>query len=114
MRLIVVAAALLGGCVTMPVAERGSTRTYVGVVRVILPERTGDLSAVEVAGLGLGWDKGPWLGWRAGNWVTADPAKCQMLVVIRSPAQARNAADVLAKLGGEGVCVADYTRSSGR
>lgn len=107
----VLLAGLLGGCTTVPVAERGRTRTYVGVVRVTTPDRAGDISAVEVTGVGVGWDDGPWLGFRAGNWISADPGRCQLLVVIRSPAQAANAAQVLETLKGDGICVADYTRT---
>jgi hypothetical protein len=111
MRRTIGLAVLLGACTTVPLAERGSTRTFVGVVRVTMPDRSGDLAAVAVTGVGAGWDGGPWLGFRAGEWVTADPSRCQLLVVIRSPAQAANAAQVLATLKGDKICVADFTRS---
>jgi hypothetical protein len=114
MRLVMLSALLLGGCITVPVAPKGTTRTYVGLVRVVMPDRKGDLAAIDVAGLGVGWDQGPWLGWRAGNWVSADPAKCQLLIVIRSPAQADHAAKMLAELKGQDLCVADFTRSLSR
>lgn len=98
----------LGGCTTVTLSERGDSRLYLGVVRVTVPARAGDLSAVSVKTAGLGWQHGPWLGWRSDDWVEADPARCQLLVVIRSPAEARNAAAVLRALEGR-ACVADYT-----
>lgn len=103
---------MLTGCTTVRVGEaggRGSVRTYVGVVQVMLPDQKGALAAVDVRSLGLGWDAGPYLGWKAGNWVIADPAKCQLLIVIRSPAQAENAAKVIQSLEGQAPCIADYT-----
>lgn len=84
---------------------------FLGLVRVVVPERQGKLAAVDVKALGAGWDKGPFLGWQAGNWIVADPADCQLLVVIRSPAQAENAAKVLQSLRGQNACIADYTHS---
>lgn len=108
---------LLSGCTNVVTGlESGAsqTRTYIGVVRVKLPERTGSLVALDVQSLGIGWDQGPYLGWKAGNWVIADPAQCQLLIVIRSPAQAENAAKVIQSLGGQNACIADYTRTSRR
>lgn len=94
----------------MQVGEEGRTRTFIGIVRVTTPEAQGDVSAIEVSTAGLGFDRsGFFLGWQSGNWVEADPAKCQMLVIIRSAAQAEHAASVINSLKGEELCVADYT-----
>lgn len=93
----------------MQLTERGSTRTYLGIVRVTVPDRSGNLVAYSVKAAGAGWHAGPWLGWRSDNWVEADPSKCQLLVVIRSAAEARNAAEVLRALRGREACVVDYT-----
>jgi hypothetical protein len=103
----------LGGCATVPSRGEVSTKTYFGLVRVAVPSHEAGLSAVDVKALGVGWDKGPWLGWRAGNWVIADPAKCQLLIIIRTPAQAENAAKVLKSLGGQQACIADFTKPPG-
>ena len=84
---------------------------FIGVVRVTMPDRKGELSAIDVKTLGFGWDAGPFVGWRAGNWVMADPAKCQLLIVIRSPAQAENAAKVIQSLEGQEPCIADFTHT---
>ncbi|MDF0487355.1 hypothetical protein PX554_04375 [Sphingomonas sp. H39-1-10] len=101
----------LCGCTSVQVADRGESRVYLGVVRVTVPDRAGDLVAYSVKTAGAGWHRGPWLGWRSDTWVEADPAKCQLLVVIRSGVEARNAAEVLRALEGRNACVADYTGS---
>lgn len=101
----------LGGCATVNASESGRSLWFVGVVRVVLPDKAGKLAAVDVKSLGMGWDSGPFLGWKAGNWIIADPGDCQLLIVIRSPAQAENAAKVLQSLGGQQPCIVDYTRS---
>jgi len=105
----------LGGCATVNANEHGNDKGrslwFVGLVRVVLPDARGKLAAVDVKALGAGWDQGPYLGWKAGNWVVADPAGCQLLIVIRSPAQAENAARVLQSLGEQKPCIVDYTHS---
>ena len=110
-RLVIVLLMILTGCTTVKSGDGGMIRWYLGVVRVELPDKTGKLAAVDVKTLGIGWDAGRYLGWKAGNWIIADPADCQLLVVIRSPAQAENAATVLKSLGGTQACIADYTHS---
>lgn len=104
---------LLAGCTTIRPAEGaggGRSLWALGLVRVELPDDRG-LSAIDVKTLGAGWDGGPYLGWKAGNWVSADPARCQLLIIIRSAAAADNAAKVLQSLGGQEPCIADYTHS---
>ena len=80
-----------------------------GLVRIVVPDGQGKLSAIDVKTLGVGWDRGPYLGWKEGNWIVADPANCQLLIVIRSTAQAENASKVLQALGEQQPCVVDYT-----
>ena len=104
-------AAMLGGCATVNADGRGRSLWFVGLVRVILPDTQGKLAAADVKTLGAGWESGPFLGWKAGDWIIADPADCQLLIVIRSPAQAENAAKVLQSLGGQQPCIVDYTHS---
>lgn len=104
----------LAGCTSIELTPKGSKRLYLGALLVTVPDRQGDLAAYSVKGLGAGWQSGPWLGWRSDHWVSADPAKCQMLVVIRSAAEAENATKVLERLKGEDICVADYTSASRR
>jgi hypothetical protein len=99
----------LCGCTSIGDDKRGISRIFVGVVRVKLPQHGDGLSAIDVKALGLGWDGGPWLGWRNGNWVVADPSRCQLLVIIRTPVQADNAIRILSSLGEQPICVADFT-----
>ena len=102
---------LTSACASVNTGDRGRSLWLIGITRVILPSTEGRLAAVEISTLGAGWDNGPFLGWKAGNWVIADPADCQLLIVIRSPAAAENAAKVLQALKGQQPCVADYTHS---
>lgn len=83
-----------------------------GIARITIPARQGDLTAIDVKALGGGWDNGPWLGWRHDSWISADPSQCQMLVIIRANVEAANAASVLDKLKGDTLCVADYSSGS--
>lgn len=111
LRSLVCAAMLLGGCTTVHISDRPRTRTYLGLVRVVVPQRSGDLVAYSLRAVGVGWEAGPWLGWRSDSWFAADPAKCQLLVVIRSEAQSRNAVEVIRSLEGRNPCVIDETGS---
>jgi hypothetical protein len=87
------------------------SRLYVGIVRVVQPDSRGKLSALSTKALGLGWDAGPYLGWKADEWVIADPADCQLLVIVRAAAEADNARRVIESLGGMNPCVIDHTGS---
>lgn len=102
---------VLAGCTTIDLGSNGDTKTLVGIVRITLPAKSGDLTAIDGKTLGLGWDGGPFLGFRKASWVIASPDECQLLVIVRSPVEAANAAQVLERLKGETICVADYTRS---
>ncbi len=101
-------------CTTVQVDSGGGSTIFgIGVVRVELPPTKGDTLAIERSGVGLGWESTPgggvWLGYSASEWVIADPADCQMLVIIRSPTQAENAKRILESLEGETPCVVDHT-----
>lgn len=107
--LCVLAAALCSGCtVTLP--AEGPTREIVsvGITRIIVPERKGNLVAFRRGSLGLGFGdataSAAWLGFDRSEWVIADPASCQLLVVIREDVEADNAARILESLKGENVC----------
>ncbi len=101
---------MTGACASVEPSAAGQTRTFVGIVRVKTPAKVGDVQVTEVSGAGVGWDAGPWVGWRSGSWIVADPAKCQLLVIVRSPAQAANAAEVLQALNGNEPCMVDSSR----
>jgi hypothetical protein len=101
---------LLTGCFRAQITNTGvRTKTYIGVTRVAFGHEKGDLTATDVRTLGLGWDAGPWLGWRADNWVSADPAKCQLLVVIRRTVEAATAQSIMQSLEGRNLCVANFS-----
>ncbi len=108
---------LLPGCTTINVLpnELGelsklSERVFVGAVKVRLPATSGHIQAVDVKTLGAGWQSGPFVGWNASNLVTADPAECQLLIVVRSGAEAKNAKEIISSLEGQNPCIVDYTR----
>lgn len=83
--------------------------TYVGVVRVHMPAAQEGMHYADVKALGLGWDGAMFVGWRAGQWVTADPEKCQLLVIVRSGVEAESAAALFSALAGENrPCIADF------
>jgi hypothetical protein len=107
----------MAGCTTvnvMPQVGMASTEfrssTYVGIVTLRLPATLGNVQAVDVKTLGAGWQSGPFVGWNASNLVTANPADCQLLIIIRSPAQAENAAKVISSLEGQNPCIVDFTQ----
>lgn len=103
-------AATLTGCATVVPGQWTGSRTFVGVVRVDMPVVQGDVQAVRVRTLGAGaGSAGVFLGWEDGNWIVADPAQCQLLVVVRSPVEAENAARVLRELRGQNACLVDET-----
>lgn len=105
----VIATALCSGCtVTLP--AEGPTREIVsvGITRIVVPERKGNLVAFRRGGLGIGFGdavgSAAWAGFDRSEWVIADPSSCQLLVVIRKDVEAENAARILETLKGENVC----------
>ncbi len=104
---------LCPGC-TVAVTGDGPRREIVsiGITRITVPERKGDVVAFRHAGLGLGLGLGgtarpsAWLGLDRSEWVSADPASCQLLVVVRKDVEAENAARILEPLRGENICYA--------
>ena len=104
-------ALMLGACTVNTTGARGTSRYVFGLAKITIPDRQGQLAAVSVKALGLGWDSGPFLGWRDSSWVIADPAQCQLVVIVRSGVEAENATRVLEQLKGEQVCVADFSNT---
>lgn len=102
--------AMLSGCASVTPGEWRGSRTFIGVVRVDMPVTQGSVQAVRVRTLGAGaGPAGAFVGWEDGNWITADPAACQLLIIIRHAAEADNAARVLRALGGQQPCIVDET-----
>jgi len=102
---------LLGGCASVQAGGRQQTFFHLGATSVTVPQTQGDVSAISVSTLGIGWEEGIFLGWRSSNWITADPANCQLLIVIRSDVEAANAIQIINALGGQRQCIVDYTNT---
>jgi hypothetical protein len=114
----IVATALTGCTVINVGAGEQIDMLAVGVVRVRVPVVADGLVAVERSGVGLGWDSlpggGAYLGWSEGKWVIADPAKCQLLVIVRTADQAASAKTILSEWEGDSPCIVDQSESSPR
>lgn len=102
--------ASLPSCTVVKAGSGGTARTLIGIVRVELPPTTGRVSAIDVRTVGLGWDDGPFAGYRGSNWISAPPDRCQLTVIIRSTVQGDHAARLLRQLQGNDLCVADFSR----
>ena len=102
---------LLASCTTVELGSGGATKTVVGIVRIELPATEEAMSAIGLKTFGFGWDGGPFLGFHETSWVTASPAECQLVVIVRSNVEAVNAMQVLERLKGENICVADFSHS---
>ena len=98
-------------CTTVEAGGSRQSQFYWGATSVEIPQTQGDVSAISVRTLGIGWDRGPFLGWRAGSWISADPGNCQLLIIIRSPVESSNAIEIIRALEGQNPCIVDYTNS---
>lgn len=107
---LVPATPLLAACAVVSPPTTGHSRLYVGAVRISTPLTSGPVTVTEVQAVGIGFEDGAWLGWRKGSWVSADPAKCQLLVIIRSGVEAAQAAHVFKLLGGTSPCIVDQSQ----
>jgi len=98
---------VLGGEDTLAQKQRRDV-VSLGVTRIVIPETHGETVAFKRTGIGLGFGSAvgsaAWLGFDQNEWVIADPAKCQLLVVIRSDVESANAALIVEKLKGVDVC----------
>jgi hypothetical protein len=103
--------ALLGGCTTVPSEGEARSAVHLGLTSVRIPQTRGHVFAASARTFGVGWDAGPFIGWRSANWIVADPAGCQLLVVIRQAVEADNAIRILNALEGQSPCIVDYTNT---
>lgn len=115
LKIVAFLALALCGCVSIEVgpddgSER-SARTHIGITRITTPEATDHVAAVDISTLGIGWDDGPFVGWRESRLVFADPEECRLIVIVRSPAQAENAVEILRALEGQNPCIANFTET---
>ncbi|MEH6660609.1 MAG: hypothetical protein V7679_03085 [Parasphingorhabdus sp.] len=115
--LLMFSSGALAGCTTINMVPQDGVvttpykqSTHIGVTRLRLPASQGNVQAADIKTLGVGWQSGPFIGWNASNLITADPSECQLLIVVRSAAQAENAAKILSSLKGQDPCIVDYTQ----
>lgn len=105
----------LPGCTTIVLGDNDTLSqrdrrdiVSLGFTKIVIPETQGETVAFKRTGVGLGFGSAvgsaAWLGFDQNEWVIADPAKCQLLVVIRSDVESANAALILEKLKGVDVC----------
>jgi hypothetical protein len=114
LRMVLIFACLAAGCTTVEPGGGSRSAFLLGATSVRIPRTQGEVSAIAVRTLGFGWDGGPFLGWRSGNWITADPANCQLLIVIRSAVETANAVRIINALEGQNPCIVDYTQAPRR
>lgn len=110
-----ICALALTGCTTIVLGDNDTLSqrdrrdiVSLGFTKIVIPETQGETVAFKRTGVGLGFGSAvgsaAWLGFDQDEWVIADPAKCQLLVVIRSDVESANAALILEKLKGVDVC----------
>jgi hypothetical protein len=110
-RFAVAFALLLGACTVVEAGGGRRSQLYLGATTVAFPQTEGAVHAIDIRILGLGWDDGPFLGWRSVSRVTADPTACHLLIIIRSAAETANALRVIDALRGQDPCIVDYTNT---
>lgn len=68
------------------------------------------LLAYQIRTLGAGSDaQSVFVGWNHSEQVRADPAACQLIVIVRSDAALESARPILEDLKGSSPCIADFT-----
>lgn len=111
LRVACVLALVLGACTTVEAGGPRRSQLYFGTTSVNFPQTQGNVDAIDVRTFGIGWDEGPYLGWRSVSRVTADPRNCHLLIIIRSAAETANAMQIINALEGQDPCIVDYTSS---
>jgi hypothetical protein len=106
----------IGGCTSISVGSAdGQEFAGIGFYRVKLPATQGSLVAVDRESVGIGWGSlvgsAAFLGYDKSEWIVADPENCQLLIVIKSAAQAENAKEIIELLGDQSPCIVDQTGS---
>jgi hypothetical protein len=113
----VIATISLSGCTTVNMMPSGNGQpiaaqklTLIGLTKLRFPEIIGNTKAVDVRTLGAGWQSGPFFGWNASNLITANPADCQLIIIVRSSVEAQSAAKIVTALEGKNPCIIDYSK----
>ena len=114
-----VAPLLLGcgsaGCTTISINDGQALQGhYLGLVSVRVPEAHTGMTAVEAKNFGASFAEGVNLGWSSQSLVTADPAGCQIMIIVKSAAQIANVQQIAKGLKGEKLCLADFSSSPSR
>jgi hypothetical protein len=114
--MLLISSVALSACQTVSVGTAdGHSFSGFGFYRVNLPASHGSLLAVGREGVGVGWGSpvgtNAFLGYDKSDWIIADPEQCQLLVVIRTAAQAENARQIIASIEDKSPCIVDQTGS---
>ncbi|WP_299328344.1 hypothetical protein [Parasphingopyxis sp.] len=101
----------LAGCYSVDLSDGNGaqSRTFFGFTRVTLPERQGELQAVEIENLGIAVGPGLRIGWLHDRTITADPADCQLLIIVDGQAEIEHARSILATMEGVEPCLVDLS-----
>lgn len=105
----------VAGCTTISINDgRALQGHYLGFVSVRVPEAEQGMTAVEAKNFGASFAEGVNLGWSSQSLVTADPAGCQIMIIVRSTVQLANVQEITKGLKGEKLCLADFETSPSR
>lgn len=103
------------GCTTISINDGQALQGhYLGIVSVRVPDGQSGMTAVEAKNFGASFADGVNLGWSSQSLVTADPAGCQIMIIVRSAAQLANVQEITKGLKGEKLCLADFETSPSR
>jgi hypothetical protein len=80
----------------------------VGAVSVRVPTTFGQVRAIDISTLGVGVDTSVFVGWRRGQFVFVQPNECQLLIIVRSGAEAEHATRLLEAAQGGQICMVDF------
>jgi hypothetical protein len=104
-----------GGCTTISINDGQALQGhYIGLVSVRIPEGQSGMTAVEAKNFGASFTEGVNLGWSSQSLVNADPAGCQIMIIVKSAAQLTNVQEIAKGLKGEKLCLADFDTSLSR
>lgn len=103
------------GCTTISINDGQALQGhYLGLVSVRVPKGNTGMTAVEAKNFGASFAEGVNLGWSSQSLVTADPAGCQIMIIVKSAAQIENVQEIAKGLKGEKLCLADFSSSPSR
>jgi hypothetical protein len=99
----------LHGCTTISINDGQALQGhYLGLVSVRVPEVRAGMTAIEAKNFGASFTEGVNLGWSSQSLVNADPAGCQIMIIVKSATQLANVQEITKGLRGEKLCIADF------